>query len=113
MAKDEGPGAREHRRFPAHIPAQFEIVHVWQGGSAAPLTGELYNVSRGGAGVPDVAHISSFYAIFGTTNGSLYSRVSSLLASTSPTNVSALGSNFSVWPIRNAQFARWQWADAI
>lgn len=50
MAKDEGPGAREYRRFPAHIPAQFEIVHVWQGGSAAPLMGELYNVSRGGAG---------------------------------------------------------------
>jgi hypothetical protein len=50
MMKDDGPGAREHRRFPAFIPAQFEIVHAWQGESAAPLTGALYNVSRGGAG---------------------------------------------------------------
>jgi hypothetical protein len=50
MAKDEGPGAREYRRFPAYIPAQFEIVHAWEGEAAAPLAGELYNVSRGGAG---------------------------------------------------------------
>ncbi len=50
MARDEGPGAREHRRFRACIPAQFEIVHAWEGEAAAPLAGELYNVSLGGAG---------------------------------------------------------------
>lgn len=49
--KPEGPEGREFPRFPSRIPAQVEIAHAWQGTSAAPLGGELYNISRGGAGL--------------------------------------------------------------
>ncbi len=44
-------GSREFPRFAAKIPAQIEVIHAWQGTSAGPFSGELYNVSRGGAGL--------------------------------------------------------------
>ncbi len=48
------PRRREHREFPrfaSKIPAQIEVIHAWQGTSAGPFPGELYNISRGGAGL--------------------------------------------------------------
>jgi hypothetical protein len=33
------------------MPAQVEVIHAWQGTSAGPFPGELYNVSRSGAGL--------------------------------------------------------------
>jgi hypothetical protein len=43
--------SREHRRFRSKIPAHVEIVHAWEGTSVAPALGEVYNISRSGAGL--------------------------------------------------------------
>lgn len=48
------PRKREQREFPrfaSKIPAQIEVIHAWQGTSAGPFSGELYNISRSGAGL--------------------------------------------------------------
>ncbi len=42
---------REFARFASKIPAQIEVIHAWQGTSAGPFSGELYNISRSGAGL--------------------------------------------------------------
>jgi hypothetical protein len=42
---------REFPRFPAKVAAQIEVIHAWQGASAGPFPGELYNISRSGAGL--------------------------------------------------------------
>ncbi len=49
--KPRGGEKREFPRFASKIPAQIEVIHAWQGTSAGPFPGELYNVSRSGAGL--------------------------------------------------------------
>jgi hypothetical protein len=50
-SKRPGPENRECPRFRSKLPAQVEIVHAWEGKSAAPSRGEVYNISRSGAGL--------------------------------------------------------------
>jgi len=50
-AQESVPVPRDHPRVSVRIPVQVQITHAWEGGSHAPTTGSLFNVSRGGAGL--------------------------------------------------------------
>jgi len=40
---------REYARHASKIPVRVEVVHAWKGSAGTPLSGNLLDVSRGGA----------------------------------------------------------------
>ncbi len=51
ISQDREREPREFPRYPAMIPVRLEVLHAWEGTAFSVLSGSLFNLSRGGAGL--------------------------------------------------------------